>query len=113
VAQACKVARVARTTAYRARQRDERFALKWADLEQRSTELLERAAYRRAAVGVERPVYYKGERVDVLREYSDTLLMFLLRARKPEIYREQHVLEHTGPGGGPVEVEALGINLDT
>jgi hypothetical protein len=32
----------------------------------------------------------------VIREHSDRLLMFLLRARKPEIYRDRHLVEHGG-----------------
>jgi hypothetical protein len=31
---------------------------------------LECEAYRRAAVGVDKPVFYKGERVDTVREFS-------------------------------------------
>lgn len=34
-----------------------------------------------------------------VRKPSDTLLIFMLKARRPEVYRERHVLEHTGKGG--------------
>ena len=56
---------------------------------------------RRAVEGVEEPVgWYKGEAGGVVRKYSDTLLIFLLKGRKPEMYRERY--EHSGPGGRPV-----------
>ena len=41
------------------------------------------------SVTVDKPVHYKGERVDTIREYSDALLMFLLRGHRPNIYRER------------------------
>jgi hypothetical protein len=90
----CAHAGIHRSSAYRERQRSEKFALAWADIEDEVTDRLEATALLLALKGDVR------------------LIEFLLKARKPEMYREQHVLEHVGPGGGPVEVEALGINLD-
>lgn len=103
VSGACEVAGVDRSTAYRERQRNEEFALAWHDLEQETTDTLEREAFRRAAEGVEEPVYHRGEEVGHVRKYSDTLLIFLLKARKPEMYRETHRFEHSGPNGAPIE----------
>src|SRR3954452_5071261 len=71
VAGACKVANVGRTTAYQARQRDEEFAVAWRDLEEQAIEVLEAEAYRRAFNG------------------SDKLMVFLLGARRPEVYRNR------------------------
>jgi hypothetical protein len=48
---------------------------------------LEDEAVRRAYEGVERPVFQGGKQVGVVREYSDTLLIFLLKALRPEKYR--------------------------
>jgi hypothetical protein len=39
------------------------------------------------------------------------LIEFLLRAGKPEVYREHYQVEHVGPGGGPVELDGLGLDL--
>ena len=36
-----------------------------------------------------------GESVDV-REYSDSLLMFILKAEKPEKYRDRREVKHSG-----------------
>ncbi len=38
-------------------------------------------------------------------QYSDTLLIFLLKALRPKVYREK--VEHTGPDGGPITIEHL------
>ena len=56
---------------------------------------MEREAYRRAVKGVEKPVYRGGQLVGTIREYSDSLLMFLLRARRPELYRDHSRVERT------------------
>jgi hypothetical protein len=50
---------------------------------------LEAEADRRAAEGTLRPVFYKGEQCGEIREYSDTLLIFRLKALRPEKYRER------------------------
>ena len=52
--------------------------------------LLEAEADRRAVEGVVKPLFYKGQRLPVeVREYSDVLLMFRLKALRPEQYRER------------------------
>jgi hypothetical protein len=102
VTKACEVADVGRRTVYDRRQRDEDFAIAWHEVEERTTEILEREAFRRAAAGVQRPVLHKGEQVTIdgeplwEREFSDTLLIFLLKARRPEIYRENVKVDHGG-----------------
>jgi hypothetical protein len=101
VSDAAKAAGVARSTVYEWAEKDSEFAKAWDELVDRSTDLLEREAYRRAAVGVEEPVFYQGKKVGVVKRFSDTLLIVLLKARKPDMYRER--VEHTGAGGGPVE----------
>ena len=78
VASACRVAGVGRTTAYEARRRDERFALAWQELEEAAVEVLEAEAFRRAMAG------------------SDRLMEFLLKARRPQVYRERVNVRHGG-----------------
>jgi hypothetical protein len=75
---ACKAACIGRRTAYDHRQRDEAFALRWADALEEGTDKLEDEAHRRALDG------------------SDSLLIFLLKARRPEKYRESVKVEHAG-----------------
>jgi hypothetical protein len=96
VVEAAKKAKVGRTTVYEERQRNETFALKWAEIEEWTTEEMEQEARRRAVLGVEEPVYYKGELNGHIRKFSDVLLIFLLKSRKPETYRENVKVEHGG-----------------
>lgn len=111
VKEACTVAGIHRSTAYEERQRNEDFALAWHQVEEETTERMEREAIRRAADGVEKPVYQGGKRVGAVREYSDTLLIFMLKARRPEIYRETTRHEHSGPDGGPITFADLAQSL--
>lgn len=60
------------------------------------TDVLEDEAVRRASKGVRKGVYYKGDRVATELEYSDSLLQFLLKARRPEKYRERQEVVHVG-----------------
>src|SRR5574341_2636416 len=50
---------------------------------------LVREATRRAIEGVDKPVYQGGKMVGTIREYSDTLLIFLLKGALPDVYRER------------------------
>jgi hypothetical protein len=62
-------------------------AFKQAEME--AAEHLETEARRRAVKGIDKPIYYKGEKVDTIREYSDTLLIFLMKGAMPEKYSEK------------------------
>lgn len=68
------------------------FAAAYEHAQEEATERLEAEAWRRAVEGTEyiRRAYWKGEVCgeDIRREYSDNLLMLLLRARAPNKYRE-------------------------
>lgn len=68
---------------YNWRDSDEEFKAEWQKCYRIGTDALEAEAQRRATSGVEEPVYYKGVVVGVTRKHSDTLLMFLLKARDP------------------------------
>jgi hypothetical protein len=53
-------------------------------------DLLEKEARRRAVEGVEKPVYQGGNKVGTIQEYSDVLLIFLLKGARPAKYRERY-----------------------
>lgn len=91
VTPAAKKTGVERSTVYRLRDRDETFAAEWAKVEEWATEELEQVAYKRAVDG------------------SDTLAIFLLKARRPSVYRESVNVKHGGKVGVQVEVEE-GVN---
>jgi hypothetical protein len=67
---------------------DEAYADAFREAERMAGFLLEAEARRRAAEGIDKPVYYQGQVVGTVKEYSDTLLIFLLKGALPDKYRE-------------------------
>ena len=68
---------------------DPEYVTAFREAEQKAIEGLEREARRRAIEGTEEPVFHQGQQVGAIRKYSDTLLIFLLKAARPERYRER------------------------
>jgi len=75
-----------RASVYRARERDEEFAAAWDDALEEAADWLELEALRRAIDGIEEGRYFRGEMIGTITKYSDSLLMFLLKARRPQLY---------------------------
>jgi hypothetical protein len=99
-----------RSYVYQVRKVDNEFFAAWDRAEQEAVDLLEAAAWQRATKGCEEPVYMKDENgkiklVTKIPRYSDTLLIFLLKAGRPAKYRETIRSELSGPEGGPIPVE--------
>jgi transposase-like protein len=92
VSGAAREAGIARSTAYEWRETDLDFAKAWEEAENEAVDTLEREAWRRARDGVVKThgVYYKDELLETVEEttYSDTLLIFLMKAHRPQKYRE-------------------------
>lgn len=80
---------------YVLRRDDPEFAKLWDEAMELGVEGLEDEAIRRAHDGVEKPIFHNGKQCGSVREYSDVLLMFLLKGRKPEKYRDNKRVEHT------------------
>ena len=78
------------------RQRSKRFAAQWDDALEEATDLLEAEARRRAFTGIDKPVFFKGEVVASIKKYSDPLLMFLLEAYDPQMFRDGGKVEQPG-----------------
>jgi hypothetical protein len=96
----------------------------------RGADALEAEAVRRAHEGITKPIFHGGKRaIDVVqnpdgsikrdetgkpigipaavREYSDTLLIFLLKGRNPAVFGDRLKQEHGGPGEKPIPVIVL------
>jgi hypothetical protein len=97
-----QAAGVDRKTAYNWRNTSTAFAAQWDEAIEDAVDTLEAAAVKRARDGVEEPVYQGGEMVGTVTKYSDTLLIFLMKAHRPKMYRETVKSEITGPDGGPM-----------
>ena len=67
-----------------------------------AVEALEDTAFERARYGTLKPVFHKGKICGYVKELSDTLLIFTLKAALPEKYRERATIEHTGKDGQPL-----------
>src|SRR5262252_10043957 len=80
-----------RRTIMKWRDNDEEFALRWNDAVEEGIDRLEHEAIRRARDGVKRPVFYMGQVVGYVQEYSDSLLRFLLEAKRPAVYRARNI----------------------
>ena len=106
VSGAAQLAGVARKTAYAAYHRSPAFAKQWDEAIDVATDALELVARQRAALGVEEPVYYQGQIVGHIRKYSDVLLIFLLKAHRPEKFRDNHKIDGRIDGTLDVNVNA-------
>jgi hypothetical protein len=105
VTQAAQEAGISRQSCYRLRDSDPEFAELWDQAEITGCDMLEAEARRRAVEGVDKPVFYRGEQCGTVKEYSDTLLIVLLKAHRPEKYRERH--EIVGKDGQALRVEYI------
>ena len=81
---------------------DEEFAERWRDAVEEGIDRLEQEAIRRARDGVKRPVFYMGQVVGYVQEYSDSLLKFLQEAKRPAVYRARNINVMPPDGGDGV-----------
>lgn len=79
------------------------FAQACSDAIAEAVDRAEAEVYRRAFRGVDRPVYYAGQQVGIIRDYSDSLAALYLKAHRPEAYRDRAGAD-TGKHSGPVRV---------
>jgi hypothetical protein len=86
VTSAAAALKINRPDLYRWRCDDAAFDEAWVSAWSFGADMLEEEAIRRAVEGVEKPVFRGGEIVGHVRDYSDSMLMFLLKARKPELF---------------------------
>ena len=100
VTAAARVAGTSRTRAYQLRKTDAGFAAAWDEAEQVAADKLEAETWRRAVEGVEEPLVSGGKLVRddngqpiAIRRYSDQLLIALLRAHRPDKFRDRAAVE--------------------
>lgn len=110
VGRACRFAGISRDVAYDNRKTDAEFAKRWKQALKTATDTLEEEAWRRAREGTEKPVYQNGLLIGGIQEYSDTLMIFLLKAHKPKKYVQRIAQEITGKNGAPLTT--LNANVD-
>jgi hypothetical protein len=113
VSVAVEIAGTSRTRVYELRKHDSDFASAWAEAEEQAADALEAEAWRRAVQGVAEPLVSAGKVVRdddgqplVIRRYSDNLLLALLKARRPEKFKDRAVVEHDIADGLADRLEA-------
>lgn len=102
---AAKKAGVGTSTIDRHRKKDAGFEALVQKAIEEATDSLEIVARERATKGATKPVYQGGKLVGTVQEYSDTLLIFLLKGNRPDKFRDRHSVELGGVAGGPIAVE--------
>jgi len=75
-----------RSAVYALRRADPSFASLWEEALEDAADRLEREALRRAVEGTHEDRFFQGQAVGGITRYSDSLLMFLLRARRPGLF---------------------------
>lgn len=107
ITEACRISRVARSHVYKMEAGDPGgFGTAFREAQRHGLEVLEDEARRRAFRGTERPVFHKGEECGRVREYSDTLMIFLLKGGMPEKYTERQKHDLTSSDGSMSPVGA-------
>lgn len=92
------------------RETDDAFREAWDEAVDVSADLIEMAMVERGVHGVAKPIWDRGGKdrdpgiLGYETVYSDSLLIQLAKARRPEKFRERHEVDHKGNGGGGVLV---------
>lgn len=115
VAAAARSAGISRQRAYQAQEEDAEFAAAWAAARDIGVELMEQIAHRRATVGEqtrttrittetdkEGKIVRQVEVIEESTSISNALMIFLLKAYRPEVYRERYEPRHSIPPGGAI-----------
>jgi hypothetical protein len=107
VSASARRAGVGRATVYRHRAGEADFRESWDEALEVACDALEAEARRRALDGWDEPVFYEGKVCGHIRKYSDALIMFLLKAYRPQ-FRDHALTEHAV--NAPVQVEVRYVN---
>lgn len=104
ISHSARKAQVTRQAVYARRDIDDAFRSAMVEAKEQANAALEAEALRRATKGTLKPIFYQGAKCGAVREFSDTLLIVLLKANMPEKYRENARIEHAGVPGSPIAV---------
>lgn len=95
VTRACELSKISREAVYARRNANPEFEARFQEVKAQAIEVMEDEATRRAFEGVEEGIYFQGSKIDLKTVYSDGLIQFLLRANKPEKYKDRLSTENT------------------
>ena|SRR5258708_5094294 len=92
VTQACRAANISREMIYQWLEHDEQFSILYHQAEQIANDAIRAEIFRRGHDGYDEPQFSAGKHMGNVRKYSDTLLIFLAKARMPE-FRDKSQLD--------------------
>ena len=133
VLRAAEIARMDRDNHYLWLKKDPDYAAAFEIARGRAADALEAEAVRRAHEGVTKPIFHGGKRaIDVVqnpdgsikrdetgkpigipaavREYSDTLLIFMLKGRNPAVFGDRQKQEHSTSGDGGITLVVRSVH---
>ena len=90
---------------YDNRKNDPEFAERWRQSLEAFADSLEDAARQRAVEGTDKGVYHQGVLMATEKQYSDSLLSLMLKAKRKREYGDASKIELTGADGGALKVE--------
>ena len=111
VIDAAEIADSNRHSLYRIRREDSprgrQLAIDWDQAYDDGTDHMEKEVERRAIKGIDEPIFYQGVKVATKKVYSDNLLMFMSKARRPKKFRDN--VDMTNSDGSMVAAFAAAV----
>ena len=105
ITEAAETSGIDRSHAYKLRDSDPVFAERWHKALDAYADKLEAAAHQRAVEGIDKGVYHQGVLMATEKQYSDSLLALMLKAKRKREYGDANKIELTGADGGALKVE--------
>jgi hypothetical protein len=94
ITRAAVMAKCDRNSHYQWMRVDPEYPARFEQAHKEACDVLVEEARRRAVEGCTKTIYYQGKKCGAMKEFSDTLLIFLMKGAMPETYRER--FEHSG-----------------
>jgi hypothetical protein len=101
VSRSCEFVGISSSTAYNMKRDFPSFAERWQEAIEYAADTLEESA-RERALGVQDAIYHQGVIVGYKTVYSDAMTALLLRAHRPQKFRDNSSVEMSGKDGGPI-----------
>lgn len=105
VSKAAAAIKISRNVAYEHKKIDADFSQAWDNVIEACADAAEQELQRRAVKGYLEPVFYKGQMVHKIRKFSDRLLEFYLKGKRPDVYRERLDINSNVQGSLDVNIE--------
>lgn len=126
ITEACRRTGVSRRLVYQYWRQDPVFEAAFREALEEAADVIEAEMYRRGVEGVDEPVVHQGmptylegeggdgeRRMWTIKKYSEGCLLALAKARRPERFRDNHKVEHSGAVVSGVLVVPAAVDPDS